>query len=192
MSTQLNLQEKALVRKIKTQMVIIGILTIIILGGIFIFFYKRSIVIPDVVKSVKFIKEVDDITAEEGTDNYKNVTRLTSIYESNGVLFTKKEMEDYFATKYDAIIARHTARQTQLGTAFPANYEWTIAFYWTIRNDAADASKKRLTFYVVPVLYNKKDNKVLDYFYTGNNKYYHHPSNDADPKNVYDEGQLWP
>jgi hypothetical protein len=192
MNEQSSVREEQLVKRIRRQLILIGFMTVVIIGALFIYFFKDASINPqsNKAKSVKFIEEVDDEIAIKGIENYESVVRLTDVYESKGVLFDTGEILKYINETYPEIIKRHGS---QMGsTPIPNGYTWKLCFHWTVRNDRADPNKKRLAFYVLPLLYNKTTNTVLDYFSVGNNKYYNHPLNGTDPKNIYDEGQLWP
>lgn len=181
--------DATLIKKIRNQMFIIGLLTVIIIGMVFYFFYAKSVTLPDAsTKTVKFVQEVSDEEADIGIDNYKVVAKYSDIHASKGVLFDSAQIRRYLDSVYPKILERHRVHRGAL--QIPAGYQWKLAFYWMVRDDGTDI--KKLGLYVVPVLYSQSNKDVKDYFKVTHNAFYHHPSLGIPQKNVYDEGHLWP
>jgi len=186
MNNNLKLTDAELVKKIRFQMIVIGVLIAIILTGIFMFFFNKAKIIPK-ENTHRFTQATNDSSADVGKENFANVAKLTSIADSRGIFFDSSQIMEYLTKIYPDIRARHALQPG--ASAFPPAYKWKIGFYWAVKDSNGI---KKLSFYVVPIIYDSVNNKVLDYFKSIYNAYYNHPINPSDSKNIYDEGHLWP
>lgn len=184
-------------------MLIIAMLLAIIIAGLFWYFFKSNrATYKTNLKEVLYDKAVHDETATIGLGNYNSVIRYTDLGEHKGVWFDTATIQKYLSEHLRKIITRHTDHQRANGIPdiSAEGYEWKLGFYWLVKNDTRPSKNNipALSYYVVPILVHRETKKVLDYFDTGNARYYAHPTGSPTQKdgedeyNVFDEGQLWP
>src|SRR5688572_18407092 len=106
---ELTPEQKAMVRKIRRQTTVIGVLTLGLIAALFQIYFTNNKVEPETkVRGPKYTGPVHDRTANTGLTNYNNTMRRTVLGSYKGVWFDTTDMRKYLDEKLPAIIQRHT------------------------------------------------------------------------------------
>ncbi|HYF31655.1 MAG TPA: hypothetical protein VD993_11090 [Chitinophagaceae bacterium] len=138
-----------------------------------------------------FRDPVPDLVGNNARLSFSDTVRGTSVANSRAVLYDISVIRRYIDEIFPAVRDRHLAHMQANGQQPPANHDWMLSFYWTVKDDRG---VPKLSFQVVPVMVIKDPNvaEVFDYFDQQQRVYNHPRANSNDPLNIYDEGHLWP
>jgi hypothetical protein len=139
-----------------------------------------------------FVTATDDSTSFPNVRNGFRANQNQQLQEY-GVWYEIDSVKRYMDNKITVLIDTIKNRN---GGKLPNDCKMVLGFYWMRKND--NASNRKLSFYVIPTIYNTKSFKVYDYFDSTYYKYYHRP-NETQPLTsgrgdslAYDDGTMFP